>query len=321
MRRQTASNSPPETHSFVPQASEGGLRLDVFLARHLPGSSRSQVQRLIRSGFVRVGPDVARKTGEEIAAGDPIVVRLEREEPRATPEDLPLDIVYEDEDLAVVNKPAGMVVHMGAGITRGTLVNALLYHVGRLSSAGGSERPGIVHRLDKHTSGLILVAKNDAVHRVLSAAFKARVIRKSYIALVHGRVRAESGEIHASIGRDPVRRLRMKAGGAKSREAHTGYRVLRRFPAFTLLEVSPYTGRTHQIRVHLASLGHPIVGDTLYGAPARFRIIRTEHRTLPRTFLHASALRFQHPRTGAELLLKSALPSELEGFLELLSGA
>jgi 23S rRNA pseudouridine1911/1915/1917 synthase len=300
----------------VVDATESSLRLDIFLAQRLPGWSRSQIQKLIRSGKVQVGSRAARKAGEEITPGEQISVRLEKEELRATAEELPLDIVYEDEDLVAVNKPAGMVVHLGAGIARGTLVNALLYHITRLSPAGGAERPGIVHRLDKNTSGLILAAKNDAAHQSLSAAFKARAIRKTYIALVHGRVERDQGEIRAPVGRDPVRRLRMQAGGARAREARTSYRVMRRFERFTLLELSPQTGRTHQIRVHLAWLGHPAVGDTLYGAPARIRMAGREQKTLPRTFLHASALQFQHPRTGDPMLLRAGLPADLENFLK-----
>jgi 23S rRNA pseudouridine1911/1915/1917 synthase len=312
---ETTSKILSETRALVADPAASHLRLDVFLAQHLHGWSRSQVQRLIRSGKVLLGSRAARKAGEEITAGERILVRLEREEPRAAAEKLPLAIVYEDDNFLAVNKPAGMVVHLGAGIASGTLVNALLYHVASLSTAGGAERPGIVHRLDKNTSGLILVAKNDAAHRLLATAFKARAIRKTYIALVHGRVKDEAGIIDAPVGRDPFRRLRMSTGGPRSREARTRYRVLRRYAGFTLLEVSPETGRTHQIRVHLASRGHPVVGDVVYGAPSRLRINGRDQKTLPRTFLHASALRFNHPRTGAPMVLEAGLPVELEAFL------
>jgi 23S rRNA pseudouridine1911/1915/1917 synthase len=208
-----------------------------------------------------------------------------------------------------------MVVHVGAGVRSGTLVNALLHHIQSLSTTGGELRPGIVHRLDRMTSGLVIVAKNDFAHRALAAQFKSREIRKTYLTLVHGRVAHDSGEIARAVGRDPVRRVRMKAGGIAPRESLTRYRVVKRFPHFTLLEAQPHTGRTHQIRVHLASIGHPIVGDTLYGAPANLRLAGREEKTLPRTFLHAAALEFRHPRSSEILKLKSPLPADLETFL------
>ena len=208
-----------------------------------------------------------------------------------------------------------MVVHVGAGVKGGTLVNALLHHIGKLSAAGGESRPGIVHRLDKMTSGLIIVAKNDVAHRALAAQFKARKVHKTYLAFVHGRVAKNSGEISRAVGRDPVRRVRMKAGGIAPREALTLYRVVKRLPHFTLIEAKPRTGRTHQIRVHLASMGHPVVGDTLYGAPGKLRLVGQEVPTLDRTFLHAAALEFLHPRSGESLVIKSKLPAQLEEFL------
>ncbi len=304
-------------HFVVPRESAGD-RLDVFLARHMPDWSRSQVQRLIRQGLVTMGSTPARKAGEEIEAGTQISVRPERDEPRATPEDLPLAVVYEDSDILVVNKAAGMVVHVGSGIKSGTLVNALLSYLAPnsdLSIIGGELRPGIVHRLDKMTSGLMVVAKNDAAHRRLSQQFKSREVHKAYIALVHGRVAADSGQISKPVGRDPRRRTRMKAGGIAPREALTKYRVLRRFGHFTLVEAMPQTGRTHQIRVHLASLGHPVVGDTTYGAPAKLRVGESEEATLPRTFLHAAKLAFAHPLTGVPLKFEAPLPGELGAFL------
>lgn len=304
-----------EAREFVVPPDAAGMRLDLFLARQMPDWSRSQIQRLIRSGLVRVGARPARKAGEEIASGERLRVQAEREELRATPEALPLSIVYEDEDIVVVNKPAGMVVHAGAGVKSGTLVNALLHYVGKLSSAGGELRPGIVHRLDKMTSGLVIVAKNDAAHRKLAEQFKSRAVHKSYTLLAHGRVAMDSGEIAKPVGRDPVRRTRMKAGGIAAREALTRYRVIQRFPHFTLLEAEPLTGRTHQIRVHLASVGHPVVGDTLYGAPSKLRMAGREEKTLSRTFLHAAALRLSHPRTGQPLNLKVSLPTDLQDFL------
>ena len=304
-----------DLREFIVTAEESGTRVDVFLARRMPDWSRSQIQRLIRAGLVTIGTQVARKAGEEVEAGERIRVRAEAREVRAAPEALPLSIVYEDADLVVVNKAAGMAVHLGAGVKSGTLVNALLHHIGSLSGAGGELRPGIVHRLDKMTSGLVIVAKNDFAHRALAAQFKGRDVHKTYTVLVHGRVAKDSGEIAAPVGRDPVRRIRMKVGGIRPREALTRYRVLRRFPHFTLLEAEPRTGRTHQIRVHFSSLGHPVVGDTLYGAPGKLKIAGREEKTLARNFLHASAIEFRHPRTGALVSLRAPLPAELESFL------
>lgn len=304
-----------ETREFVVPAEDAGRRLDVFLARHLPEWSRSQLQRQIRSGFVTIGSKTVYKSGEEVEAGDHVTLRAKRNELRAVAEDLPLAIVYEDDDLVVVDKPAGMVVHVGAGVKSGTLVNALLHHTGKLSAAGGELRPGIVHRLDKMTSGLVIVAKNDIAHRHLAAQFKAREVHKRYTALVHGRVPNDHGEITKPVGRDPVHRVRMRPGGIGAREARTRYRVLRRFSRFTLLEAEPLTGRTHQIRVHFSSMGHPVVGDTLYRAPARVEIGTGEHATLGRNFLHAAAIEFKHPRTGQPMCLEVPLPRELQDFL------
>lgn len=305
-----------ETRELVAGAEDAGERLDVFLARRMPESSRSQLQKLIRNGLVEIGARAAHKAGEVVAVGDAVRVRLVKEKMRAAAEDLPLAIVYEDDDLVVVNKAAGMVVHVGAGVRSGTLVNALLYHIRHLSSTGGDERPGIVHRLDKMTSGLILVAKNDRAHRTLAAAFKARTVHKTYTALVHGRVAQDEGVIEAPVGRDPRRRSRMRAGGVHAREALTHYRVLRRFLNFTLVHAMPRSGRTHQIRVHLASIGHAVVGDTLYGAPAKIHVASGERKTLPRTFLHASAIEFQHPSAGKTMAFNAPLPADLAEFLE-----
>jgi 23S rRNA pseudouridine1911/1915/1917 synthase len=303
------------TREFVVPAEAAGERLDLFLVERMPDWSRSQIQRLIRQGGVTLNAAPARKAGEEIDAGTRIEVQAEREELRATPENLPLAIVYEDADLLVVNKAAGMVVHVGAGVKSGTLVNALLHHVARLSGVGGELRPGIVHRLDKMTSGLVIVAKNDAAHRRLSEQFKSREVHKIYVALVHGRVASDRGQIAKPVGRDPRCRTRMKAGGIAARQALTRYQVVRRFVHFTLLEAEPETGRTHQIRVHLASIGHPVVGDLTYGARAKLRIGGREEATLSRTFLHAAKLAFKHPRTSQSLDFEAPLPEELEAML------
>lgn len=219
----------------------------------------------------------------------------------------------------IVNKPAGMAVHVGAGLTSGTLVNALLHHVRTLSSGGDVSRPGIVHRLDKMTSGLVVVAKNDNAHRQLADQFKSRAVHKTYILLVHGRVSNALGEIAKPVGRDPRRRTRMKVGGLRPREALTRYKVIRRFRDFTLLEAHPETGRTHQIRVHFAALGHPIVGDTTYGAPGKLHVEGGLAPTLARTFLHAGVLEFQHPRLRRAVNFSAPLPPELAYFLASLS--
>ncbi len=308
------AEQPPNSHLEF-RVSDTGERLDIFLARQMPDWSRSQIQRLIRSGLVRVCERSARKGGESVRSGDIISVRAEREELAATPEALPLSIVFEDEDLLVVNKPAGMVVHVGAGVKSGTLVNALLHHVGTLSAGGDVSRPGIVHRLDKMTSGLVVVAKNDAAHRRLAEQFKSRTVHKAYTLLVHGKVSSDQGQISKPVGRDPVRRTRMKAGGLRPREALTRYEVRRRFGDFTLLAAHPETGRTHQIRVHFAALGHPIVGDTTYGAPSKLRVAGREVPTLWRTFLHAGSLEFEHPRLHHSMSFSAPLPPELEEFL------
>lgn len=303
---------------LVVTAADIHQRIDAFLARAMPGWSRSQLQRLIRTGHVTVNGLPAHKAGQEVAAGDRVAVEAVREELRVTPEALPLDIIYEDGDLLVVNKPAGMVMHVGAGARSGTLVNALVHHLGgteRLSAAGGGLRPGIVHRLDKMTSGLVVVAKNDRAHRLLAAQFKAREVRKTYLLLVHGHVEKNQGVIALPVGRDPVRRVRMKAGGLGAREAATEYRVVRRFGRFTYLEAQPRSGRTHQLRVHMASLGHPVVGDTLYGAPKAVELGGVRRPTLARNFLHAAALQFRHPRLGVTLRFQAALAEELRAFL------
>ena len=299
-------------------------RLDQFLATHLDSISRARVQEMIAEGKVLVN-DAAAKASLKLRGGESITVlgEAQRAPLKAIAEEIPLDIVYEDDDLAVINKPAGMMVHAGAGATddarnRGTLVNALLHHLASLSGVGGELRPGIVHRLDKETSGLIVVAKNDDAHRKLSAQFAAREVKKKYMALVHGWVKKDSGTLAQSIGRHPVRRMRMATRLEGGRTAITHYRVVRRldtkFGKFSLLDVKIDTGRTHQIRVHVAAMGHPAVGDTTYGAPAQVRG-KNAVTVLKRNFLHAAELEFRHPRTGETIALKSELPEELREFL------
>jgi 23S rRNA pseudouridine1911/1915/1917 synthase len=317
-----------------------GDRLDRFLAIRLE-VSRARVQELIREKKILLD-DAPAKASLKLRGGERLSVadHAPRPAPRGIAEDIPLDIVYEDADLAVINKPSGMMVHAGAGATeearnRGTLVNALLHHFSSLSGVSGEMRPGIVHRLDKETSGLIIVAKNDEAHRNLAAQFARREVKKTYLALVHGLVKQERGTISQSISRDPIRRTRMTTRRAGGRAAVSHYRVMRRLETswgkFTLLEVKIDTGRTHQIRVHMSSLGHPIVGDTLYGAPRELESAgarrgqnraknpgtdETKRLSLPRNFLHAAELEFIHPRTDKKIALNSPLPAELSEFLK-----
>jgi 23S rRNA pseudouridine1911/1915/1917 synthase len=305
---------------------DAGKRLDQFLVAHLPETSRARVQQLIEQELVLVNDAVARAS-LRLRGSESVSVLGSASQPplRAMAEDIPLEIVFEDADIAVVNKAAGMTVHAGAGATedernRGTLVNALLHHFGQLSSVGGELRPGIVHRLDKATSGLLVVAKNDESHRRLASQFVKRQVKKTYIALVHGWLKQDRGTISTSISRDRVRRTRMTTLRSGGREAITHYAVQRRLESpygkFTLLEVKIDTGRTHQIRVHLASLRHPVVGDTLYGAPREVSSKQAGRISLPRNFLHAAALQFLHPRTGEALSFSAPVPAELEVFLQ-----
>jgi 23S rRNA pseudouridine1911/1915/1917 synthase len=329
----------PRNLEVPPEAA--GQRLDHFIATQLEGVSRSRVQLLLDQGDVLVNgaqakPSLKLRGGEQIViTGEPHPAPL-----RATPQDIPLDVVYEDKHFAVVNKSAGMMVHAGAGETedarnKNTLVNALLFRFKALSSTGDDLRPGIVHRLDKETSGLIVIAKNDAAHSKLAELFSSRQIRKTYIALVHGRVEREKGSITAAVSRDPLRRTRMTTRPAEnSRTAVSHYEVVQRidtrFGKFTLVRVRIETGRTHQIRVHMASIGHPVVGDSLYGAAGQLtdqaalqasssranrRKNAPERLKLGRNFLHAARLEFTHPFTGKPLELEASLPPELTSFL------
>ncbi|MCS7314671.1 MAG: RluA family pseudouridine synthase [Bryobacterales bacterium] len=305
-----------DSSSILIQApsSSAGTRLDRFLQERLPEFSRTRIQQWIRAGRVRVGGAPA-EASHRLRGGEWIEVEPAAPPPlRAEPEPIPLQILYEDEHVIAVDKPAGMVVHAGAGRRSGTLVNALLARYGSLSQAGGELRPGIVHRLDRLTSGVLLVARTDLAHQRLAAQFAARQIEKIYLALVHRQVREDHGFVQAPIGRDPRRRTRMRAGVRQGREAATEFRVLRRFPGFTYLEVRPRTGRTHQIRTHLASIGHPVVGDPAYGAP---RVVE-DMPPLERYFLHAHCIGFRHPATGEWLRIESPLPAELQVWLDAL---
>jgi 23S rRNA pseudouridine1911/1915/1917 synthase len=333
----------PTSRTLIVPGEAAGRRLDQYLVEAL-AVSRARVQWLLSEGKVLLAGKPT-KASLKLRGGEELSVTGETEARplRAIPEAITLDLVYEDDDLAVINKPAGMMVHAGAGSTddarnRGTLVNALLHHFEELSSHGGALRPGIVHRLDKQTSGLLLVAKHDKAHAKLSDMFSRRQVQKTYVALVHGAVAAESGTVNAAVARDTVRRTRMTTRRDDGRAAISHYRVLRRidspFGRFTLVSVRIETGRTHQIRVHMASLGHPVVGDTLYGAPAVLRLAPETGRAhtprrretaqpeptlgLDRNFLHAAALAFAHPLTGRPLAFEAPLPEQLQSFLKLL---
>jgi 23S rRNA pseudouridine1911/1915/1917 synthase len=292
-----------DAHEFTVDESDLGQRLDVFLTRR-SGLTRARIQRLIEDGRVLVSGH-PQKPRHAVVPGERIRLEVPPAEPLAlTPEAIPLEILYEDEDLVVLNKPAGMVVHPGAGRITGTLVHALLAHCERLPGIGGVERPGIVHRLDRDTSGALVVAKSELAHQSLSAQFKGRIVRKRYLALVHGEMRGEAGRIEAAIGRREHDRKRMGVRTEGGREARTAYRVVRRLPAMTLVELGLETGRTHQIRVHLAHIGHPVIGDQTYGG-------RREHRArAERQMLHAWRLGFRHPRTGAWLEFTAPVPED-----------
>ena len=296
---------------FSVDAGDAGKRLDRFLHERLPEYSRSRLQDWIRAGRVLVD-GAAGRAASPVRAGATVDVEPADVEPlHASPEAIPLTILYEDDDVVAVDKPAGMVVHAGAGVHSGTLVNALLHRFGQLSGLGGELRPGIVHRLDRFTSGVLLVAKNDAAHRKLAAQFSGRRVEKTYLALVHGRVEHETGRIERPIARDPVKRTRMTTRLSEGRAAWSAYRVLRRLKGFTLLEVRIGTGRTHQIRVHLASIGHPVAGDPLYGAPANV----PGHPPLGRYFLHSHRITFVRPADGQAVTVVSPLPEELTSWL------
>lgn len=313
---ETGQSHPPailDTHRF--EDVTPGQRLDRWLAARLPAHSRTEVQRWIREGLVRVNGR-ASKPGYRLETGDVVEVDVPEPEPyeEVRPEPIPLTILYEDEDILVVDKPAGMVVHPAPGHSSGTLVNAILHHCPDLEGVGGARRPGIVHRLDKDTSGLILVAKNDRAHRELQRQFQAREVDKAYLALVEGHLQPKVGRIEAPIGREPRQRKRMAVvqGG---REAVTEYTVLAHYDAYTLVDVHPRTGRTHQIRVHFAFIGYPLAGDTVYG--------RRKQRLKPwlkRLFLHAHRIRFRLPRTGEWVDFTSPLPPDLQAVLDHLAG-
>ena len=303
--------------TFTVQPEHDGLRLDRVLASEIAGHSRSQVQRLIEDGHVSLPRVKVLKANTPVREGDVIAVTLPEPSPAAPrPEAIPLDVLYQDSDIIVIDKPAGMVVHPGAGHEGGTLVNALLHHVTDLSGIGGELRPGIVHRLDKGTSGVMVVAKNDAGHQQLARQFHDREVEKEYVALVWGLVHQRK-RIDMPIGRDPVHREKISTRARRARSAVTRVTWARHIPGLSLLRIAIHTGRTHQIRVHLNAIGHPIVGDSLYGGvhrrvPHELRVVQR----LTRPFLHAERLAFSHPRTGEPLEFTASLPDDLRSILE-----
>ena len=323
------TETQPKIHELLAVATDAGTRLDRFVAAHCPELSRSRVQELIDGGLVLVNGKPA-KSSQKLRGGEIITVRAHpRPATRAEAESISLDVLYEDDDVIAINKAAGMTVHAGAGNVSGTLVNALLGRGQALSQSGDPLRPGIVHRLDKETSGVILVAKNDAAHAKLGEAFRQRAIAKTYIALVQGILGEKSGRIELAIGRDPIHRTRMTtlrkswhaADIANPREARTDWKALAKIDNTTLVEVQLHTGRTHQIRVHFSALKHPVVGDTLYGAASELHVGKLTLPPLKRNFLHAAKLGLAQPRTGAWIEVRAVLPVELREYLKKLCDA
>jgi 23S rRNA pseudouridine1911/1915/1917 synthase len=301
--------------SLTVDETAAGWRLDRWLARELPEQSRSRLQSLIEAGAVLLEGRPARASSR-LRTGQEVVVRIPEPRPAAPrPEDIPLTVVHEDDRLLVIEKPAGLVVHPGAGRAEGTLVNALLHHVRDLSGIGGELRPGIVHRLDKGTSGLMVVAKDDATHRDLARQFAGRTVEKEYLAIVLGVPRARKGVIDSPIGRDPIHRKKMSVRARRARPARSDYEVVEALDGAALVRVRIHTGRTHQVRVHLASIGYPLAGDALYGGrrtpPSRLPSSRQALRAFDRPALHAARLAFDHPATGERLAFESALPGDL----------
>lgn len=315
-KQRIAPFSPTSTgHRFSVSAEEAGLRLDRVLTAHFPEMSRARLQQLVDDGLVQVNGS-ASKRAHQVAAGEDVQIEIPPvKTTRIVAEDIPLEVLYEDEDVAVVNKPAGLIVHPGAGAPVSTLAGALLHRFGQLSGVGGELRPGIVHRLDKGTSGALIIARTDAAHRSLVKQFQERTIQKTYLALLHGQMKENSGRIDLPVSRDLHRRERMTTRRREGRPARTDWRVRLRMNGYTLVDADLHTGRTHQLRVHFSTLGHPVVGDTLYGAPREAFAGGQAMPHLDRNFLHAARIQFQHPRTGKQVEVRAPLPLELQLYL------
>jgi 23S rRNA pseudouridine1911/1915/1917 synthase len=312
-----ADRSLAGRREFIVDEENQGQRLDRFIANQVPEISRTQVQNLIDEGRVLVG-GIAKKPSHRLEPGETVNIEIpEPVLPGVEPEDIPLDILYEDKDVVVLNKPAAMIVHPGAGEDGGTLVAALLHKYGAsgLSQTGGVIRPGIVHRLDKDTSGAMVIARHDESHEKLVEQFRERRVEKMYLALLHGAIKGEKGRIELPVSRDMKRRSRMTARRADGREARTDWRMRLRLDPFSLVEASIHTGRTHQIRVHFSALAFPVVGDTLYGAPRQERIGRELMPPLGRNFLHSARLAFTHPQSGKRMEFRAPLPAELVTYI------
>ena len=299
-----------EQYEFKVDSDSSRERLDIFLSVQQTEISRSHLKKLIVEGWVTVN-GVEQRAGYKVRAGDRIMIQVPSPIGLDTsPEAIPLNIIFEDEYLIALDKPVGMVVHPAPGHSSGTMVNALLHHCNDLSGIGGVERPGIVHRLDKDTSGLVIAAKTESAHKNLARQFKKREIRKEYLAIVKGNVKKDKGSIHASIGRHKVHRKKMDTRALNGREAQTEYEVVHRSVGWSYLRLWPKTGRTHQIRVHLASIHHPIIGDKLYGG-------KSTHHKMDRQALHAHRLELKHPITGSNLSFCAPLPPDMVVFLQL----
>ena len=310
----------PRTETLSIDRSYPSERLDAFLRRQFPALSRGAVQRLIEQGHITINGKPTKATHTP-RAGEVVRIEFPEAQPAAAqPEDIPLEILFEDKSLLVLNKPAGIVVHPAAGNEEHTLVNALLHHCeGELSGIGGVARPGIVHRLDKETSGCLVVAKNDETHVALSAQFAGRTVEKFYLAIVCGIVPRDAGNIHAAIARHPTHRKRMAVhDDGDGRPAHTGYRVIERLNHATLVEAELHTGRTHQIRVHFQHLGFPVAGDDTYGQRQTRKLAELTHYEAPRVLLHAHKLAFTHPSTGKKVKFTAPVPADMEDALKFL---
>ncbi|MBI5971288.1 MAG: RluA family pseudouridine synthase [Deltaproteobacteria bacterium] len=315
-----------DTRNLRADFDDAQKRLDVFLAEKLTNVTRSAIKKIILHGLATINGRIA-KAGRRLKTGDSIEVTLPPASVSAViPEPIPLEILYEDEDIIVVNKSAGLAVHPGAGRSSGTLVNALLHHTKNLSVIGSPLRPGIVHRLDKDTTGVLVVAKNDLSHLNLAAQFKDHTTTRKYLALVKGLVRSDSGEISKPIGRDVKSRVKMSTKARRTRPSLTAYKVVKRFPGFTLLELKLSTGRTHQVRVHLSSINHPVVGDAVYGGKippvsTRPKPLQAALKKIRRQLLHAALLGIVHPRTGVYMEWSARMPDDMREVISALEGA